>query len=310
METMGAYFFNNVIEIPVEKRDVASIVYQISILTFVLNFIKAPYNALIIAYEKMSIYAVFSIIDVLLKLAIVYALMISEYNKLILYASLMMCISLVNYFMYWVACRRMIKDVRYTFLWDKKMLKEMFGFSLWNLIGGVTGIAMNEGPGYVINIFHGVTLNASLGLAKQVNHVIYGFSENFQTAFRPQIVKLYAAGDYNNLYQLIFRSSKMSFFLMFVLSLPVMFSQDIFQMWLKNVPDYTRLFCVLYIMNQLICSITSSMWMAAHAVGNIRNYQLTIACMNLALLPLGILSQKIGLHQFYNYLNINNYCLL
>lgn len=296
LETGGLYFFNEVIDIPEGRRDAAAIVYQLTILTFVLNFLKAPYNALIIAYEKMSIYAVFSIVEVVLKLVIVYLLVFTDSDKLILYGFLMMLVSLINTIMYILYCKIRICEVKYRFIWDKPLMKEMLGFSVWNMVGGLCGIATNEGPNYLINIFHGVRLNAAVGLAKQVSGIVYQFSSNFQMAFNPQIVKLYAAGDKIGLSTLINRTSKLSFYLMFVISLPVMCSQDLFELWLKEVPEFTKIFCIFYLINQLISSITSPLWMAAHAIGNIRNYQLILSFISLLALPLGWGCLALGLH--------------
>lgn len=296
LETVGLYFFNNVIKIPEARKNAASIVYQLSVLTFCVNFLRSPYNSLIIAYERMSIYAVFSIVDVILKLGICYLLIFSNTDKLILYAFLMMMITFIGNLMYMGYCKYKIIEVKYQLLWDERLWKEMFAFSSWNLIGGVTSIAKTEGPNYLINNFFGVLLNASMGLAKQVSLVIYNFAVNFQTAFNPQIVKLYAAGNYESLNKLIFRASKLSFYLMFVVALPVICSQDIFELWLKEVPQYTRLFCVCFIMAELINTIQSPLWMAATAIGNIRNYQLWMCLFNLLTLLLAWICLVVGFH--------------
>lgn len=296
LETIGLYFFNNVIKIPEARKNAASIVYQLSILTFCINFLRSPYNSLIIAYEKMSIYAVFSIVDVILKLGICFLLIFSNTDKLILYAFLMMLVTFIGNLMYMGYCKYNINEVNYQLLWDKRLWKEMFAFSSWNLIGGVSAIAKTEGPNYLINNFFGVLLNASMGLSKQVSLVIYNFAVNFQTAFNPQIVKLYAAGNYDSLNKLIFRASKLSFYLMFVVALPVMCSQDIFELWLKEVPQYTRLFCVCFITAELINTIQSPLWMTATAIGNIRNYQLWMCLFNLLTLLLAWICLTVGFH--------------
>ena len=296
LETVGLYFFNNVIKIPEARKSAAAIVYQFSVLTFCLNFLRSPYNSLIIAYEKMSIYAVFSIVDVILKLVICYLLIFTNTDKLILYAFLMMMVTLIGNLMYMGYCKYKIKEVKYRLMWDNSLWKEMFAFSSWNLVGGVSSIAKSEGPNYLINNFFGVVLNASMGLAKQVSLVIYSFAVNFQTAFNPQIVKLYAAGNYDSLNRLIFRASKLSFYLMFVVALPVMCSQDIFELWLKEVPQYTRMFCICFMIAELINTIQSPLWMAATAIGNIRNYQLWMSFFCLLTLLLAWICMILGFH--------------
>lgn len=312
LETIGLYFFNNVIEIPEGRRAAADIVYQFSVLTFILNFLRSPYNALIIAYEKMSVYAIFSIFDVMLKLVIVYLLIISSFDRLILYGFLMMLVTLFNNIMYMIYCKVKIKEVGFRLMWDTSLMKEMSGFLGWNLVGGLTGIATNEGPNYLLNIFCGVRLNAAMGIAKQVSALIFQFSSNFQTAFNPQIVKLYAAGNQEELKELAFRASKLSFFLMYIVALPIMCSQDIFQLWLKEIPEYTRIFCIFYLITQLIQSISSPLWMISHAVGHIRNYQLSISCLSLMIIPLSWLCLESGFHpsSVLGMLIIVNVCVL
>ena len=288
LETVGLWFFENVIKIPDERRYAASIVYQLSVLTFCLNLLRIPYNALIVSNEKMSIYAYISILDVVLKLCIAYLLSVAEsIDRLILYGVLMTGVTLLVSLVFYLYCKIKINnECRLKLKWDKYQIKEQFSFSFWNLFGGVTSIASVEGPNFFMNFYLGVKLNAAMGIAKQVSQAVYGFTSSFQTAFNPQIVKAYASRENDYLFTLIFRTSKLSFLLIYVISVPLIIcSKDVLNLWLTVVPEYTQIFCVLMLLAQLLAAISSPFWMAAHAIGNIRNYQLIISIFNLLMIP-------------------------
>ncbi len=289
LETVGLWFFENVINIPDERKYAASIVYQLSVLTFCFNLLRIPYNALIVSNEKMSIYAYISIIDVVLKMSIAYLLSVSEAtDRLIFYGILMTGVTVIISFIYYLYCKIKISfECQLKLIWDKAGIKEQLSFSFWNLFGGVSSIATTEGPNYFINFYLGVRLNAAMGIAKQVSHAVYGFTSSFQTAFNPQIVKAYAAGENDYLFSLIFRTSKLSFLLIYVISVPLIIcSKEVLNLWLTVVPEYTQIFCVLMLVAQLLAAISSPFWMAAHALGNIKNYQLIISLFNFFMIPI------------------------
>ncbi len=287
LETIGLFFFTDVLKIPEARREVALIVYHLSVATFCVNLIRMPYDALIVSNEKMSVYAYISIIEVIMKLMIAFALTISVIDHLILYATLTLLVTIIINVILVVYCRRrMMDDCQYKFVWDKEKFKEFFSFSFWNLIGGIAGVGSKEGPNYFINYFLGVKVNAAMGVAKQVSHTIYNFSHNFQSAFNPQIVKSYASGEKDYMFSLIFRTAKLSFFLMYVMLVPVVFCiNDILNIWLTVVPEYTNIFCVCFLIAELVSAVASPFWMSAHAVGNIKKYQLSICLFNLSVVP-------------------------
>lgn len=287
LETLGLYFFKNVLKIPDYRQDAALIVYHLSVITFCVNLIRMPYDALIVSNEKMSVYAYISILEVLMKLMIAFLLSISLVDHLILYASLILLVDILINLVLVVYCRvKMKEDCHYRFVWDKEQFKEFFAFSFWNLVGGLAGVGSKEGPNYFINYYLGVKVNAAMGIAKQVSHTIYNFSHNFQSAFNPQIVKSYASGEKDYMFSLIFRTSKLSFFLMYVMLVPVAFCiNDILNIWLTVVPEYADVFCICFLVAELISAVASPFWMSAHAVGNIKKYQLSICLFNLSVIP-------------------------
>jgi O-antigen/teichoic acid export membrane protein len=314
LETIGLYFFTNVLKIPEERQYVAAIVYHISVITFCANLIKVPFDALIISNEKMSVYAYISILEVVMKLVIVYALTVTAFDRLVLYASLILLVDLLIIATLAFYCKRcMREDCQYIFIWDRKKFKEFFAFSFWNLVGGLAGVGSKEGPNYFINYFLGVRVNAAMGVAKQVSNMVYHFSANFQSAFNPQIVKSYAAGEKDYMVSLIFRTAKLSFFLMFVMTVPIILCiDDILNVWLTVVPEYTQVFCVCFLLAELISAVSSPFWMAAHAIGNIRNYQLSICGFNLSVIPVSWLVLNMGWNPYwiFIYLIVINACIL
>lgn len=296
LETAGIWFLNNVLVIPDDRQFAANVVYQTSILIFCTNLIRVPYNALIISTEKMNVYAIVSIVEALLKLLIVYLITLFS-DKLIAYGVILLLSNVLVNLCYMCACRILCSEYcKYRFNADKGLLHRMLGFSGWNMFGGITGVAVNEGPNYLMNIFLGVQLNAAMGLAKQVSGAIYSFTSNFQTAFNPQIVKSYAAKDTDYLYDIVFKSSKISFFLMVIFAVPtIAFSDTIFNIWLVEVPEYAISFCIIMMISQMVSAIGSPLWMVVHATGNIKKYQITLSCINLLVLPLSWVCLKIGI---------------
>ena len=288
LETFGLWFLNNILTYPGERSSAANVAYQFCIITFVLNFLRIPYNAIIIAYEKMSIFAFFSVLEAFFKLGIIFLLLYLSYDKLVLYSFLFAVITLVINLCYVFYCRLTLKEAcLLTFKRDRSLTKEITAFSGWTLLGGITGMAANEGPGFFMNHFIGVHLNAAMGIAKQVGNAVYSFSSSFQTAFNPQIVKLYSGDEKRELYSLVFRTSKLSFALVWLISLPIILcSKTLFALWLIEIPDYSIIFSIMLILVQVVSSLGSPLWMLAHAIGNISRYQIVISVLNISILPI------------------------
>lgn len=302
LETIGLWFFETVIKIPEGRQTAASIVYQFSVVTFLFHLIQVPYASLIVAKEKMSIFAVFSIVDVILKLLIVYLLSSSlGIDKLILYGFLMMFVSIVVALCYYLFCKTFLRvDCKVTKYWNREQFKEIFSFTSWNLVGGVTTMGTTEIPNYFMNYYLGVAVNAAMGVAKQVSSAIYSFSINFQTAFNPQIVKAYASGEKKYMFDLIFRTSKLSFLLMYVIGLPFLLcSEEVLGVWLKIVPEYTAVFCLCILVAEMVNAISAPLWMSVFAIGNIKVYQIVISVICLTVIPISWLVLAIGLAPYW-----------
>lgn len=286
-ETLGLWFLNTYLNIPNERLYAANIVYQFSILAFIVQILRIPYHATIIAYEKMDFFAIMSIIEVVLKLAIVYVLLVINVDKLILYSLLMFVVVLVILFTYKIYCNRNYKHTKYYFCRDDNKMKNFLSFSTWSLFGGIANIGSQQALNFMLNIFFGVTVNAAVGIANQVMGAIYSFVTNFQVAFNPQIVKSYATNEIRECQNLVFMASKMSFFLLFVIGVPIIVNIDyILKLWLGNVPDYTAQFISIIFIYQLIDAVSMPFLTCIQAEGRIRNYQIIISLLILLNIPL------------------------
>ena len=285
-ETVGLWFLNRYINIPPERTVAANWVYQASLVAAALNFVRMPYNAAIIAYERMSFYAYTSIIEAALKLGIVF-LLYSFADKLIAYAWLVSVVALLILLMYVFFCRRVFVICRHhTFAYDKRRYTALVSFSGWSLFGSVASMGASQGVNILLNIFFGVFVNAAMGIANQVSGAIGLFVGNFQTAFNPQIVKSYASGEMERFINLILKASKYSYYLLFLIALPCFICcNEILQLWLGEVPLHAVSFCRLLIIFSLIDAIQGPLWMSAQATGKIKHYQLLMSCLILLNLP-------------------------
>lgn len=295
-ETVGLWFVNTQLNIPSERMYAAQWVYQFTLIQFVINLLRVPYNASIIAYEKMNFYAYVSLVEVIAKLLVVYLLYITTFDKLIFYSFLYTIVPLIVAFIYKIYCNRNFDTTKYKRIWDRIAFKEMFSFSGWSLFGSLANLAAQQGLNILINIFYGVTVNAAAGIANQVSTNVYGFISNFQTAFQPQIVKTYAAKEVERFHKLIFQTSKFSYFMVLVLVLPILFTIDgILDIWLKEVPKYTAIFCRLILVFLSIEAITAPLWMSVQATGKIRNYQILVASLIFLNFPVAYIVLKLGM---------------
>lgn len=294
-ESIGVWFLNTKMTIPTDRIYAANWVFQLSILTFIINLISVPYNAAIIAHEKMSAFAYISILEVVAKLIIVYMLLWSPFDKLIFYAILMTSVALIIRFVYGYYCKRHFEECTYHFIFDKELLKKMFGFAGWNFIGATSAVLRDQGGNIVINLFCGPTVNAARGIAYQVNSAISGFVSNFMMALNPQITKSYASGEKEYMMTLIYQGARLSFYILLILSLPVIINAHyILALWLKIVPEHTTLFVQLVLIFAMSESISNPLITAMLATGNIRNYQIVVGGLQIMNLPISYILLKNG----------------
>lgn len=282
-ETIGLWFLNNYIQIPEGREFAANIVYQTTIISLVLTILSVPYNASIIAHEKMGYFAVVSIVDCVLKLAICYAIMQDSIDRLILYAWLMMGVTLVNALMYALYCFKKCPECGIGLKYDKQMFKEMLSYTTWTVVGQIAIVGTNQGNNILVNMFYSVTANAAMGVATQVNAAIVTLASNFQTAFNPQITKSYAVRDFDYLKFLVYCTSKISYFMLFLVSLPIMFNIDaILGIWLKEVPLYANIFCILVLCNSILNALSTPLNFSVLSSGKIKWFQIVTSLVYLS----------------------------
>lgn len=277
-ETVGLWFLNTQMNIPAERIAVSNWVYQFSIFTVCMSFVQVPYYASVVAYEKMSFFAKIAIVEVLLKLLIVFLLVYISFDKLILYSVLIFGVSVIIFSCYKYYCNLHISISKYSYFWDRDLFTQLLGFSGWMLLGAAAGVGSTQGVNILLNIFYGVTVNAAVGISNQINAAVNQFVSNLQTAFMPQIVKLYAAGDMNRLYDLVNRSSRFSFLLLFAIACPLLLNIDfILNLWLKNVPEYASMFCTLILIYSMIEAISKPVGIVIHATGRVKHYNILMS---------------------------------
>lgn len=294
-ETVGLWFMYEKMQIPADRMTAAFWVLQCSILSTVIMIISVPYNADIIAHEKMSAFAYISILEVILKLAVVYALLISPLDKLILYAFLILAVQLIIRICYSHYCNKHFDESKYRNVWDKSLFKEMTGFAGWSLFGNLSAVLFGQGLNMLLNVFFGPVVNAARAVAVQVQNALQQFVGNFQMALNPQITKTYAQGEIDEMHKLIFRSARFSFYLLFLLALPVLFETDfILTVWLKIVPENTVIFLRIMICTSLIYALANPLIVANQATGKIRKYQAVCGTILLMILPVSYVCLWLG----------------
>lgn len=292
-ETIGLWFMTTQLQIPDSRETAAFWVYQFSIVSFVLSVISVPYNASIIAHEKMSAFAYISIADAVLKLLIVYLLLVIPYDKLIVYAALFCCIQIFDRIVYSVYCRKYFEETRTGLNFDKNLFKEIFAFAGWTMNGNLAVIGYTQGINVLLNVFFGPAVNAARGIAVQVQNVTCQFCTNFQMALNPQLTKSYATSDYVHMHQLLKVSSKFSFYLMLLISLPLILEAPlILKWWLGTVPNHTVSFLRLILCTGILLVLSNPIIVTVHATGKLKKFQLIEGSMLLSIVPIAYLLLK------------------
>ena len=294
-ETLGLWFLNEKLVIPEARMNAAMWVYQCSILSCAVSIMSTPYNAVIVAHEKMSAFAYISILDVSLKLLVVYLLVVLPFDKLIILSILTLLVQLFIRYIYTLYCHRHFPESYFQFRFNKTLFKEMFGFAGWSFWGNLAAILYTQGLNMMLNIFFGPIVNAARGIAVQVQSAVQQFVGGFQTALNPQITKNYASNNLPQMHSLMFRSARFSFLLLFFLSLPVLMETNfILTLWLKTVPDDAVIFTQIMICISLIYTTANPCVIANQATGKVKIYQMVVGGILLLILPISYIVLKLG----------------
>ncbi len=303
-EAVGVWFLNVKMNIPAERLNAANWVFQCAIFTFVLNLLSVPYNAAIIAHEKMSAFAYISIVEASLKLIIVYMLTVSPFDRLKTYAVLLLAVGAIVRFIYGFYCKRHFEECTYHFVLDKPILREMTGFAVWNFLGNGAFLLNTQGVNILMNMYFGVAVNAARGVATQVDAAMKQFVNSFTTAVNPQITKSYAQGDLTYMHKLICRSSKFSAFLMLFFSVPIILeTHTILTIWLKTVPEYAVVFLQWIVLSSFVDTVLANGLVTAMlATGDIKRYQIIVTCVGCLVFPLSWIAFALGMEPQVGYM--------
>lgn len=286
-EIIGVWYINNVMVIPATRLQAANWCFQFSVFNFCMNIVTVPYNASIIAHEKMNVFAFISIFQGLGILIISFLVYLETFDRLVFYSLMLLILQLSIRIIYQIYCKRSFEECRYKMVFDKPLLRQMLSYSLWHLVGNGASILKTHGVNLVLNLFFGPTINAAKGISAQVETAVGQFSGNFMMALNPQITQSYARGDFSYMFTLIEKGSRYSFYLLFFLSLPIILNTEyILNLWLKEVPEYAVIFVQLSLIVMMISSISRPLITAQNATGNVRNYQLIIGGIVLLNLPI------------------------
>lgn len=292
-ETIGLWFLNNKLVIPEQRVVAAHFVYQVAIISSMLSIIQTPFNACIIAHEKMDVYAYVGILNVVLRLVIVYLLVIGNFDKLILYSILQLMVSTIIIVIYQVYCRINFPETSVGFIVKKEYLKPMLSFSGWDLFGNLSVMARTQGVSILLNLFYGPIANAAAGIATQVQGAVMSLASNLVTAVRPQLVKCYANYEYESMFELLNNSIKLSFILLSILTIPLIVEIDyILDLWLDEVPRHASIFCILTLLFNLFAIISILLAAIIHATGRIKRISLINGSLYILVIPLTYLSFK------------------
>lgn len=299
-EVVGVWFLNTYMNIPADKMVAANWVFQCSIVTFLVSLISVPYNALIVAHERMSTFAYIGILETVLKFIIALCLCYSKFDRLVLYAILLMGVSIMMRFIYGLYCSKHFKESQYRCILDKSLMKEMSKFIGWAFWGNGVVVLKDQGTGILLNIFGGPVVNAAQGVAIQVNGVVTMFVNNFLMAVHPQITKSFSSNDLSNMHNLIIRASKLSFFILLLLFVPICLNIDyILSLWLVEVPPFTSNFIILILIFSLTQCFTQPILTGVLAEGNIKRYEINLTLLYGSNFIVNYILLKIGLQPYY-----------
>ena len=296
-ETLGLFLLEHKLVISPERIDAARLVYHISILSFALTMFHTPFIALIISYERMGIFAYISILEAVLKLAIVYCLNLFDFDKLVLYSLLGLGVIFSNTIIYALVCKHKFSVCELKLNWDKNKLKELANFGGWGMMGSLAITLKNQGMTILLNMFFGTVVNAAQGIANQVMNAVNQFVTNFQTSFRPQIIQLYASGEMDSMYKLYYAATKISFYLIWCISLPIMLNiSTILSLWLgkNNVPEYTGIFTIITLLITTISAYANPTSCIAYATGRIKWFTIVVSGLNMLILPVSYIVLRMG----------------
>lgn len=295
-ETVGLWFVSTQMHFPEERFSAAIWCYHLSVIAVIFNLMQIPYNSAIISQERMGVYAYLSIADATLKLLIVYLLNVFLFDKLIFYSFLMCALTFGILIVYAIYCKNHLYGCRYSrHSWERKGIKEILAFTSWNMLGSLAAQGKGQALNILLNLFYGPSLNAVHGITTKVSTVVTSFVGNFLTAVRPQVIKKYANREYSDVTYLMFYSSKLSVFLLSIITIPILIrTYDIMHLWLGIVPEHLVVFIRLALLESLVISLSYPLNDIIQAIGNVKSYNLIVSVIVLLNFPISYVFLLLG----------------
>lgn len=294
-ETIGLWYVMEKLVVPPGRETAAMFVYQFSVISICIQIIQLPFMSTIIAHEKMNVYAYVSVYEGLAKLGILFAIQVLPYDNLIMYAMLLLCVQTSVALIYNIFCQRHFVEARFRFYYEKGLFQSMLGFSGWNIVGNLASVCNSQGLNMVMNAFFGTAINAARGIAFQVHGLVQQLIGNFQLAVKPQVIKYYAAGQMEEMTNLVFNAAKYSAFLVIIATVPLILEiRPVLKLWLGDYPEYTVIFAQLILFRSIISSMTGNIVMVVHASGYLKNVGLFSGTILLLVLPISYVLLKMG----------------
>ena len=294
-ETLGLWFLNYKINIPPGRETAAFWVYQFSVVMFIVNLIQIPFNGSIIAHEQMNVFAIMSIFDAVMKLLIVILLQFLVYDKLILYSALMLMIGLISMLIYNIYCHRNYAECRWRLMWDRKLAAQILTYSGWNMFGSGVSFATGQGINILLNIFCGTVVNAARAISVTVSWFVGKFAINVQTAVNPQLIKMYAAGEYDKMYRLTVNSCRVNAYIFLSVAIPLAIEMEyVLRLWLGEYPENTAIFSRIALVQMFLYVLDRPLIVHINAAGKMKMPNLTDGIALLMALPISYLVLKLG----------------
>lgn len=299
-ETLGLWFVNTQLNIDNEQLWTANIVFQLSLISFIVELLGVPYYSLVIAHERMGLFAFNAILAVVLKLSLALLLVYSVIDRVVFYAIGMLIIGIISQLIYVSYSKYYFGECKYIRTFNKAIFFQMFSFGGWNLLTSASSMLRSQGLNILLNMFFGTAVNAAFGVARHIESTIRAFSKNFLTALQPQITKSYAEGNILHTKNLVYKGTKYSFLLLFLIGLPFILFTDFFMdIWLINVPTYANRFAQLIIILSLVEMLLMPVGYLNEAMGDIKKYKIATSIGQFLVLPISYVFLKLDFNPYY-----------
>ena len=286
-EVFGMWYLHHKMVIPGMRMSAAESIFHLSIFSFFLIVMQAPFTAAVMAHERMDFFALISVLDAVLKLVIVFILPFFSYDKLVVYGILLSVISIIDLFSYVIYTKAHFIEIHFSFRFNRKLFRQMITFSGWNIFGSFAGVMKEQGINLILNLFYGPVVNAARGVASQVNNGLLNFVSNITVPIRPQVIQSYAKEDYTRTVKLTYTVSKLSCCVLYLISLPVFLEIDyLLHLWLgTDVPNHTQSFIFIVVLVSFVNILNGAVSTIIHASGKTKNYQIITSSISLVCVP-------------------------